>query len=323
MSGGHSMSDQVGPETAVSGAASTPVQEAPAAPQASAGALLRQAREAAGVELAALALSLKVPVKKLEALESDQFEQLPDAVFVRALASSVCRTLRIDPAEVLQLLPQTGGPRLALDDRGLKTPFQAPTDVSRVPFWDRLSRPMVLAALAILVGAMVLIFFPSTQQRSELAVVARNAAPQPPQPASPGEPAALPPATPEPVPPPEAVATPAATPAPAAPPAPAPRAIAAPAAEEDGDAPKVRRKLPSTGVVVFRTEGPSWVEVTDGRGNIQLSRLIEPGEVIGASGPLPLSVTVGRADVTQVEVRGKPFALADVTRQGVARFEVK
>lgn len=302
----------------------TPTQEAPSAPQTSAGELLRQAREAAGVELAALAVLLKVPLKKLEALEADQFQQLPDAVFVRALASSVCRTLRIDPGPVLERLPQTGAPRLALDDSGLKTPFQAPTDVSSAPFWDRLSRPLMLAALAILVGAMVLIFFPSTQQGSELAVVARNATPLPPQPALQGEPAAVVPVTPEPVPTPAAVTVPAATPAPVVPPAASTvRPVAVPVAEDESDAQKLRRKLPSTGVVVFRTEGPSWVEVTDGRGNIQLSRLIEPGEVIGASGPLPLSVTVGRADVTQVEVRGKPFSLADVTRQGVARFEVK
>ena len=36
-----------------------------------AGALLRQAREASGLHIAALAVTMKVPVKKLEALESD------------------------------------------------------------------------------------------------------------------------------------------------------------------------------------------------------------------------------------------------------------
>ncbi|WP_457306933.1 helix-turn-helix domain-containing protein, partial [Polaromonas sp. P5_E6] len=37
-----------------------------------AGTLLREAREAAGIHIAALAVSLKVPVKKLEALELDR-----------------------------------------------------------------------------------------------------------------------------------------------------------------------------------------------------------------------------------------------------------
>ncbi|MDB5966089.1 MAG: hypothetical protein JWQ72_2589, partial [Polaromonas sp.] len=79
----------------------------------SAGSLLRRAREAAGLHIAALALALKVPVKKLEALEADRYDELSDAVFVRALAASVCRNLKIDPAPVLQRLPATATPRLA------------------------------------------------------------------------------------------------------------------------------------------------------------------------------------------------------------------
>jgi cytoskeleton protein RodZ len=53
-----------------------------------AGAMLRKARMAAGLHVAALAVSMKVPVKKLEALESDRLDLLPDVAFVRALASS-------------------------------------------------------------------------------------------------------------------------------------------------------------------------------------------------------------------------------------------
>jgi len=41
------------------------------------------------------------------------------------------------------------------------------------------------------------------------------------------------------------------------------------------------------------------------------------------SGVLPLSVVVGRADVTDVFVRGKPLELNAVSRENVARFEVK
>ena len=68
--------------------------------QPSAGTLLRQAREAAGMHIGALSVSLKVPVKKLEALEADRLDLLPDAVFARALAASVCRTLKADPGPI-------------------------------------------------------------------------------------------------------------------------------------------------------------------------------------------------------------------------------
>ena len=85
-----------------------------------------QAREAAGLHVAALAVSLKVPVRKLEALEEDRYDLLTDAVFVRALASSICRTLKIDPQPVLDRLPQTTAPRLAQDSDGINAPSARP-----------------------------------------------------------------------------------------------------------------------------------------------------------------------------------------------------
>jgi cytoskeleton protein RodZ len=48
-----------------------------------------------------------------------------------------------------------------------------------------------------------------------------------------------------------------------------------------------------------------------------------PGESASASGTLPLTVTVGSAEATEVQVRGKPFNLGPVSRDNVARFEVK
>jgi cytoskeleton protein RodZ len=42
------------------------------------------------------------------------------------------------------------------------------------------------------------------------------------------------------------------------------------------------------------------------------------------TGNLPLSVVVGRAAGVQVQLHGKPFDLAPITRSGgVARFDVK
>ena len=63
-----------------------------------AGGMLREARESMHVDIAVLAAMLKVPEHKLLALEADRFEALPDLTFARALAASVCRTLKIEPA---------------------------------------------------------------------------------------------------------------------------------------------------------------------------------------------------------------------------------
>jgi cytoskeleton protein RodZ len=69
------------------------------------GALIKAAREKSGIHLAILAVNLKVSVKQLEALESDQFDKLPEPVFARALAAKVCRLLHIDASPVLALMP--------------------------------------------------------------------------------------------------------------------------------------------------------------------------------------------------------------------------
>jgi cytoskeleton protein RodZ len=74
--------------------------------QQSPGAILRSAREKAGVHLAVLSVNLKVSIKQLEALEADRFEHLPEPVFARALAAKVCRFLKIDSEPVLALMPQ-------------------------------------------------------------------------------------------------------------------------------------------------------------------------------------------------------------------------
>lgn len=263
--------------------------------------MLRQAREAAGLHIAALAVSMKVPVKKLEALETDRLDLLPDAVFVRALASSVCRALKIDPAPVLKKLPPTTVPRIEPAERGINTPFHAPGDRSGSSVWNQLSRPVVLAALVLLVGALVLIFFPSLE-RTEVA----------------GGPSSG-----------KTVVS-----VPVVPPVLAPQPIAAgqfveavvappPLATTATPGTTVPGSGATTGVVVLKTRNSSWVEVTDASGAVQLRKTIFAGETVGATGALPLSVIVGRADVTDVQVRGKPFDLLPLTKDNVARFEVK
>jgi len=90
----------------------------------SAGRLLREARERQGLHIAALAASIKVTQKKLELLEADRFDALPDATFTRALAQTVCRALKIDPTAVLGLLPPPAGYRLEQLGEGLNAPFR-------------------------------------------------------------------------------------------------------------------------------------------------------------------------------------------------------
>lgn len=324
----------------------------PAAAGPTAGMLLRQAREASGLHVAALAVSLKVPVRKLEALEADRHEELPDAVFVRALASSVCRSLKIDPQPVLERLPQTARPRLVPDTEGINTPFRGPSDGPKPGPLDQLSRPVVLTVLALLLGALVVVFLPEGSRSDfRLAPATRSDPVMPPgtpanvaiAPAEPRAPEAVPapaangtPAVPMALKPASSTAARAAAPTAAPVAATPPVAVAAPtaAAAVTAAAPVTPAPAASaaaaaasapaaTGIVTFRTRGSSWVQVTDAKGVTVLRKLMEPGESAGASGALPLTVTVGSAEATEVQVRGKPFNLAPLVRDNVARFEVK
>lgn len=301
----------------------TPAQDSMA--QISGGAMLRKAREAQGLHVAALAVSLKVPVKKLEALETDQFDLLPDTVFVRALAASVCRTLKIDPAPILERLPHTTAPRLRTDESGINTPFRAPGDGSGLSFLNQLSKPFVLAVLALLVGVVVLIFFPFTQQ-TEVASAPKSETTAVMEPI----PTPMPIATENPVAAEAAAPTQSARLVPSssdvllatkptsmvsAASLPSPAVIALPVMVPGSGA--------TTGMVVFKARGLSWVEVVDASRVVQIRKTMKEGEVVGASGVMPLSVVVGRADTTEVQVLGKPFDLTRVVKDNVARFEVK
>ena len=291
-----------------------------------AGTLLRRAREAAGLHVAALAVSLKVPVRKLEALEEDRWDVLTDAVFVRALASSVCRTLKVDPQPVLERLPQPATPRLLKDDDAIGTPYRAPSDGAPPNWLDHVTKPVFLAVFALLLGALVLILLPSakTENKSDATtnadatsvgtpvVIPAPAAPQVVEATTPTPAATTPGVSPAATTLPAAMTPPASA---AAVPVAAPSTVAAPAASAAA--------APASGIVMFRTKGPSWVEVRDAKGVVAMRKLLESGQWTGASGELPLQVTVGRVDQTEVQVRGKPFDLGPVAKDNVARFEVK
>ena len=303
-----------------------------------AGALLRDAREAAGLHIAALAVALKVPVAKLEALEADNFSALPDMVFVRALASSVCRTLKIDPQAVLALLPQGEGPRLSAADVGLNAPVKGFAGrSSAAPFKGAGTRSFVWAVGLLLIGAALMMFLPRGLD-ADLSALLKQPETTTKIPMPTGNVAQE-----------ISVAVGAEQRVPSAAPAPAPAAAAAaaagvgvelPAGESIKPAgiashpivlPSVEASAPSSapaadapsGVLAFKARSESWIQVRDAAGALVLQRNLAPNELVSVSGVLPLAVVIGRADATEVFVRGKPYDIGPVSRENVARFEVK
>lgn len=286
---------------------------------------LREAREAAGLHIAALAAALKVPVRKLEALEAGRYTELPDLTFARALASSACRHLKVDPAPVLAQIPLNPVPALAERDSALNAPFKPATEAPAASPLSWLSRPAMLGAIALLLATLVIVFLPrqASTPVSEPAAAVIAPAPVAPgaplfQPGAPAEPAGE--GTPgtsaapgsEPVTTPAPVATAEAT-------APAPAPVAAVvAAAPDAGAP------PASGAVLsLLATQESWVEVVNGTGTVVLQRLLQAGERVEFSAAPPYGVVLGNAGVVQVSVRGRPFNATAIARNNVARFEAR
>jgi cytoskeleton protein RodZ len=297
-----------------------------------AGLMLRSAREAAGLHVAALAVSMKIPVKKLEALESDRFDLLHDAVFVRALAASVCRTLKIDSAPVLAKLPSNTVPRLNSDKRGINAPFHTASGYSGFSIAALLMKPQGLIVMALLAGITAVFLFPEkkvvdpdSEKSLQVPILSDHSESLPVE--KQGVEQAVQQVVQQVVQPPVFVSSGAVDVA-ANSRTPAnsqlePRQTAAspPSSEINRVAPEPA--IPSSGTITFKAKAPSWVKVVDSNGVVQLSKTLAEREVAAVSGAAPLSIVIGRADAVDVEVRGKAFSLTTVAKENVARFEVK
>jgi len=298
------------------------------------GAMLRAARERTGLHIGALAATLKVPVRRLEALEADLHAELTDATFVRTLTLSVCRQLRVDPQPILALQPQADAPALVAQ-ASLAQMASGASPVSVAGAGSVLRQPVAWVVVVLLLGALAFVVWPEpapgAAATAEAPVAsgsgpsvaaapsvpavtsATGAAPAPSmvvEPAVPAVPAA----------PPSQVPTVAANPVPNA----APNLAPAPAAGASFT-PATPSPAPPAGVSMLRlsASGSTWFEVIDGKGAVLQRGTLQAGDAAVANGTPPLKVTVGRADRVQVSVRGQPFDVGASTRDNVARFEVK
>lgn len=336
--------------------------ETPEVPQ-TAGSLLRHAREAAGMHVSTLAEMLKVPVVKLHALETNDWQKLPDAIFVRSLALSICKALQVDATPVMELLPKASSAKK----------FTAPSAGINEPVVEKALRSVhdnpgqggawKLLALALLAGVGGGAWYFMQKQEVRDAVVASvqerkpasstvEQAPQPvafAHPAAEGEPV---PAV-EPVAPvdhtahvaaavpggvagvvaqaPQAVtvheAAPVAAAVPAVPATPVVAAVAPAAAvlAPVPAAPVAEQPAVAAGNTTLRihARATTWIQVRGAGGKVLDQKTLNVGEIFETQAPRPLSVVIGRADAAEVQVGGAAFDLASVARENVARFEVK
>lgn len=295
------------------------------------GKLLRSAREAAGVHIAALAGSLKISVNRLEALENDDFSALPDAVFARALASSICRTLDLDPTAVLKLMPKNEVFNFSSAGPGINASFKdGSRKTGRNYLLEHALRPMGIAVIVLLLGVLVVLFVPFGNNSPAVADQSAGVhAPSLEQQVPDDSALPMPASADLTVTPSESVVTGVVgtTEPTAAVSASTTVDLTATATTTASTvavaAPEVPAAVNAAELLQFRALGESWVQVRDATKNVVFERTLAKGQTASATGVLPLTVVIGRADMTEVLVHGKPFELAAVAKENVARFEVK
>jgi cytoskeleton protein RodZ len=308
----------------------------------SAGAMLRQAREKQGMHIAMLAAMMKVTPKKLEALEGDRWQELPDLAFARALAQSVCRTLKVDPNPILAKLPALAKPEgLEHAAQGLNAPFRDHADSqSEGNPWAFLTRPVFWATALVLGAALAVAFLPSATLKRFLPWAASSTAATDGgatdaktgtvssvvTPMAQGAAAAKPNIVVEPL-------VPAKPTGPMGPARPEPTSAvlvetvhSAPAvagATGGATANPTATTEAAAGAIVVRAKAESWVEVQDAKGRALIARSLQAGETVGIDGEAPFKVRLGNVAGTDVRFKGEAVDLKSKDKGNTARFELK
>ena len=296
-----------------------------------AGAMLRAARQQQGLHIAALAASIKVSPAKLESLESGRYHELLDVTFSRALAQTVCRVLKIDPAPVLAQMPGAPPDALGRVDGGLNMPYRERPGRVVPADWAPWRHPVLWLVALLLIAAAAFVLVPSSAVR-DLAL--------------PGSAVTLP------VMPPGDAATavgpdgatlPPADAASAVPGLPLPAASGVRGATVTGSLlstvpatadPEAGRPRPAAVSAVTAAANPAgagdtvslralqatWVQAVDGSGQTLMARLVPAGESVELTAQPPVRLRIGNASGTELRFRGQRVDLTTAARDNIANI---
>ena len=295
------------------------------------GALLRQSREAAGLSVEDMAQALNLAPNVIQALEADQYDELPGLPFVRGYLTNYHRKLGLPKELVLD-------PFDAWRGKATPTPVAAQLGTGssvvaepRQPIAGRILAGIVLLAIVIWAtvfdGAQWVINWVSPAQEarntSQVEQPVAAAVEQTPAVADEARISTGLPAN-EPVPldldvPVLSAQPEVEVPAPAEPVVEAAQAPAEPAAEVV-QAPA--EPADEGHRLQMRFSGDSWIEVTNGEGQRVVGDLKTQSDTVDLRGPGPFRILVGNAAVTQVVFDGEVIDIASRARQNVARIQL-
>ena len=298
----------------------------------SVGTTLREARVRLGLSVDEVSNRVKFAPRQIEALEDDDFANLPETAFLRGFVRSYARLLQLDPAPLLAALPHASEQSMPLEAKAL-------TEVPYPDIYTERKQNIIWLAAALAVAIMLglsawLLGDKSKEQKTHEATVsgAQNAT---------VETLALPDTLPvsavpdaEPV-----TVTPSIDRPGAEKPAVemkktveikvAPQVVSTPA--QSTTAPLASQVVkPATvsntseqAVIRMTFDADSWVEITDKNGQLLLSQINRAGTEQGVNGSPPFSLVIGHAKTVHLYYKGQAVDLALHTQVEVARLKLE
>jgi cytoskeleton protein RodZ len=302
--------------------------------QADFGARLKAARESMQLSPADIAAKLKLTARQIEALEREDFEQLPSEIFVRGFVRNYGRLVGIEPESLIAPVDVQAevSETITAPNAGLNV------GSNNIRVW--LVYPMIGGALfLILVAALYhwlrqgedTLLAPQQEATRNLEMPLPAGEIAAPIPAAPVDPAAPVVVAPDPVPSnipadaPPVEAAPAPIPAPSAPTVVAPPTPATPTTP---GVPEVARLNADNNVksglrsMRFEPAQDAWIQVVDGKG-ARFSKLVRAGSAESFSGEPPFRLVVGEAALVKLTYNGHSIDLTPYIGQKVARLTLE
>jgi cytoskeleton protein RodZ len=264
-------------------------------PTKSAGKMLSEARIQQGLSVADVAGRIKFAPRQVEALEADNFGQLPELAFVRGFVRSYARLLHLDETDILKALPQA-------------TKQTAPlVDLAEVPFPTAHSARQInllwlSAALGLALLLAIGILFINEKPENKKVVITKSVEEVPLKAQLPVVSAV------------EAASSVAGTSVEVA-----PSVNETPATEVISKLNVAQNKV-NTGAIHFVFNTESWADVKDKDGKTLLKQVNAAGSEQWLSGNPPFSLIIGNASGVRLYYEGDEVDLKEFTEVEVARL---
>ncbi|HEY7884530.1 MAG TPA: RodZ domain-containing protein [Cellvibrionaceae bacterium] len=261
------------------------------------GALLVSARERMGLTQEQVAAELKIQLKKIRALESDEFHLMFSEVFARGYLRSYAKLLHIDGEQLVQLYANAHGTQEPVAE--VKDSLNLTIRSTPSPWPMRL----LLVALILLVWIVAYWYFTDTQ--SDLSSAVNETDPISP----PAQVAELP----------EPQTYPAEVDADELLPEPSPSAEQATTIEPSA----VDTVMPVLDVLELSFAEECWLDVQDANGDVLATDLQSPGSQLTLRGVAPFSVRLGNyAQGVSASVNGEAVDLPERASSDIVTFEM-